>query len=430
MRKFLRVFMIVMVFIIALFCSFFALFYLFYKPELLLNGSEFISLGINQDYQEDGARAFIFNREVDGVIVRGKVDNTKVGTYELQYIYNPKFLNNMVIKIRTIKVTDSDAPSIKLDGENELSIYVGSKYSDPGFKASDAYDGDLTDKVIVNNKVEENKIGTYEIIYEVSDSSGNKTSAKRIVKVIARPTTTTTSKDKNGDNTLSSGTGTGTGRGLPILMYHFFYDETLGEVGIDNNYMEIHAFEEQMKYLDENDYYFPSWQEVADFVDGKITLPEKSVVVTIDDGHRSFFRLAVSVIEKYDIKVTSFLITSRLSDRSFTYLKSSKLNFESHTHDMHRGGCTGGSNGLFRCINYDLGLEDLNKSISILGSNEAIAYPYGDVTNNVLSITKAANFKVGVTTKYGKAKKGMDRYQLPRVRMYKGMSLERFKQSL
>lgn len=427
MRKFMRLFMIAMTFIIALFCTFFALFYMFYKPELLLDGSEYVSIGINQEYEEKGAHAYIFNREVDGVIIRGKFDNTKVGIYEIQYIYNPKFLRNMVVKERTICVTDSDAPTIILDGDEVVSIYVGSKFKEPGFKANDSYDGDLTDKVIVNGTVDVSKVGTYEIVYEVTDSSGNLYSTKRTVKVIARPTTT--SKDKNGDNTLSQGSGSGVGRGIPILMYHFFYDETLGEVGLDNNYMEIHAFEEQMKYLDEEDYYFPTWQEVADFVDGKITLPEKSVVVTIDDGHKTFFRLAVPVIQKYDIKVTSFLVTSRLGDKTYENFKE-KINFESHSHDMHRKGCTGGQNGIFRCINYDLGLEDLNKSIEILGSNDVIAYPYGDVTNNVLAITKAANFKVGVTTRYGKAKKGMDRYQLPRVRMYKGMSFEKFKQSL
>ena len=430
MRKFLKIFMIVMVSIIILFCFSFALFYFFYKPKLLLNGSEFISLNVNQEYKEEGAKAIIFNREIDGVIIKGKVDNLKVGDYKIQYIFKPKFLKNSVVKSRTIKVSDGDEPNIELDGDEEISIYMGSKYKEPGFKASDAYDGDLTDKVVINNNVDIKKIGTYEIVYEVTDSSGNKASTKRIVKVIKRPTTKTTSKDKNGDNTLSNGTGSGSGNGLPILMYHFFYDETLGEVPKDNNYMEIHAFEEQMKYLDENDYYFPSWQEVADFVDGKITLPQKSVVVTIDDGHISFFKEAVSVIEKYDIKVTSFLVTVYNQEKIFYHLKGDKINFESHTHNMHRKGCTGGQNGLFRCINYDLGLDDLHKSIEILGSHEAIAYPFGDVTNNVLTITKAANFKVGVTTRQGKAKKGMDRYQLPRVRMSKGMTLERFKQSL
>lgn len=34
-----------------------------------------------------------------------------------------------------------------------------------------------------------------------------------------------------------------------------------------------------MKYLSENNYYFPTWDEVASFIDGKQVLPEKSVVI-------------------------------------------------------------------------------------------------------------------------------------------------------
>ena len=35
-------------------------------------------------------------------------------------------------------------------------------------------------------------------------------------------------------------------------MYHFFYDESAGEEGKDNNFMEISSFENQMKYLSAN----------------------------------------------------------------------------------------------------------------------------------------------------------------------------------
>ncbi len=416
---------IIIFFIIVIFCSSSAVFYIFYEPDLKLNGSELVTIKLNQDYNEEGAKGYIFNHEIDSIDIKGSVDTSKVGSYEIEYILKVNYLKNSVSKSRIVKVTDEDAPIIELKGK-EVSIYTGSKYEEPGYNASDAYDGDLTDKVVVANNIDENKVGVYEIIYSVTDSSGNSSEAKRKVNVKKRPTT---SKDTNGDNTPTGGSKKGTGTGLPILMYHFFYDETLGEVGIDNNYMEIHAFEEQMKYLDDNDYYFPSWQEVADFVDGKITLPKKSVVVTIDDGHKTFLRLAVPVIQKYDIKVTSFLVTKWFEKSTINNLKKI-VNCESHTHNMHRKGCTGGQNGIFRCINYDLGLADLKQSIELLNSNEAIAYPYGDVTNNVIAITKAANFKVGVTTQPGKAKQGMDRYQLPRVRMSKGLTLDGFIKSL
>lgn len=345
MKSILRNISIIMFFVIVIFCSLSAIFYNFYEPDLKLNGSELVTIKLNQDYNEEGAKGYIFNHEIDSIDIQGDVDTSKVGSYEIKYVLKAKYLKNAVSKSRIVKVTDEDAPIIELKGK-EVNIYTGSKYEEPGYNASDAYDGDLTDKVVVTNNIDENKIGVYEIVYSVTDSSGNSFEAKRKVNVKKRPTT---SKDKDGDNTPTGGSKKGTGAGLPILMYHFFYDETLGEVGIDNNYMEIHAFEEQMKYLDDNDYYFPSWQEVADFVDGKITLPKKSVVVTIDDGHKTFLRLAVPVIQKYDIKVTSFLVTKWFEKDTINNLKKI-VNCESHTHNMHKKGCTGGQNGIFRCI--------------------------------------------------------------------------------
>ena len=71
--------------------------------------------------------------------------------------------------------------------------------------------------------------------------------------------------------------------GLPVLMYHFFYDKSK-ETDKDGNWIEISNFEEQMKYLAENDFYFPTWEQVENYIDGKQELPEKSVVITVDDG--------------------------------------------------------------------------------------------------------------------------------------------------
>ena len=42
--------------------------------------------------------------------------------------------------------------------------------------------------------------------------------------------------------------------GLPVLMYHFFYDKNKREPQ-DGNWIEINDFETQMKYLSENDFY-------------------------------------------------------------------------------------------------------------------------------------------------------------------------------
>ena len=151
----------------------------------------------------------------------------------------------------------------------------------------------------------------------------------------------------------------------------------------------------------------------------------------MDDGHKSIYTYAIPLLEKYKVKATAFIITSKDNAKKIKkYTNHEYIEFQSHTHNMHQGGCSGGHGGLFRCISYDKGLADLKKSIEFLGKSDALAYPFGDVTKNVLTITKDANFKVGVTTQWGYAKKGADPLQLPRVRMYKGIALSTFKSNV
>lgn len=385
------------------------------KPELTLKGNKEVVLELNSEYKEEGYKASILGKDFTNKVKEtNELDVTKVGTYEIKYKISHKYLKKNNEATRIIKVVDKTQPEIKLTGEN-VSIYVGDNYTEPGYNASDNYDGDITEKVVVNNSVDNTKAGSYEIIYSVTDSSNNNAEAKRTVEVKEKPIIKLTPTTKY------------SGYGIPVLMYHFFFDASKGQTGNDSNWMEISAFEEQLKYLVENEYYFPTWQEVADYVDGKIGLPKKSIVITIDDGDASFFELAVPVINKYNVKVTSFIVTSWTHAGIINTYRNDKINFQTHTHDMHKGGCSGGGHGgLFRCIDYNKGLNDLNTSINIIGSSDAIAYPFGDVTENALKITADAGIKLGFTTKYGKVYSGMNKLQLPRIRVNRGISLNGF----
>ena len=75
-------------------------------------------------------------------------------------------------------------PVITLKGSTSDAIIVGSKYTDPGYSASDKCDGDLTESVKVDGSVNSSKIGTYTITYQVSNSIGKTTTKKRTIKVI------------------------------------------------------------------------------------------------------------------------------------------------------------------------------------------------------------------------------------------------------
>ncbi len=392
---------ITIVTIILLIISLSIVYNLLRKPSITLNGSELITINYNSKYKEKGAKAKLGKKDITKKIkIDGQVDTSKIGEYKIKYTVNNHHQKKVVT--RTIKVVDKNKPTITLKGGQEISIKLNSKYNDPGYEAFDEYDGDISNKVVTDGLVDTKKEGTYTINYKVKDSSNNEFKITRKINV-----------KKNIDNKI------------PVLMYHYFYDKTLTD-GKNNNYMEIHDFEEQMKYLKENDFYFPTYQELLDFVNEKITLPDKSVIITIDDGQSSFFELAVPIINKYKVKVTSFIIGK--NGNKFKNYLSNNITYQSHTYNMHRGGCTGGHGGIFQCINYSEGLDDLKKSIEQLGSSDALAYPYGDINDNTKKITKDAGFKVAFTTKYGYVKPGMDPLELPRVRMSKGVTLKAFKQ--
>lgn len=52
-----------------------------------------------------------------------------------------------------------------------------------GVSATDKEDGDLTNKITVDGKVDTSKAGTYELTYTVKDSKNHKVNAKQTVTV-------------------------------------------------------------------------------------------------------------------------------------------------------------------------------------------------------------------------------------------------------
>lgn len=152
------------------------------SPIITLNGGSDVKVCPNAEYKEEGYTA---SDNYDGDIT-DKVNIKKTNDSIIYSVIDSS--NNKTQVKRNITYTDDKAPSIVLKGNNDLNIYVGNNYKEEGYTASDNCDGDITNKVIVTNGVNVNKIGTYIIKYEVEDSNSNKAEVIRTVQVINRPT--------------------------------------------------------------------------------------------------------------------------------------------------------------------------------------------------------------------------------------------------
>lgn len=143
----------------------------YFIPTLKIKGNNEVYVNLNSDYNDEGVIATYHGKNVSNeVITQGKVDVTKIGTYELTYTLK-KGLGEKQVK-RKIIVQDIGAPIIELKGEKTIHKAACEKYKEEGYTALDKEEGDLTEKVVVK---EEND----KIIYTVQDKSGNKAEVER-----------------------------------------------------------------------------------------------------------------------------------------------------------------------------------------------------------------------------------------------------------
>ena len=148
---------------------------------ITLNGDETITIYQGVTYNEPGFNAFD-NKNNDlssEVKIKSNLDTESVGTYTIIYS-----LHNNSIK-RTINVIERPEviTMIYLMGDKNINLKKDEEFKDPGYKAIDAIDGDLTAKVTKSGSVDTSKKGTYRIVYSVVNSKGITTTETRTIVV-------------------------------------------------------------------------------------------------------------------------------------------------------------------------------------------------------------------------------------------------------
>ncbi|WP_322410765.1 polysaccharide deacetylase family protein [Microbacterium invictum] len=206
---------------------------------------------------------------------------------------------------------------------------------------------------------------------------------------------------------------------IPILMYHQFTTNPEGESGwLRGNYAYIGDFDAHMNHIATGGFYLPTWDELSAFIDGRLWLPNRSVIITDDDAHQTWLYLAVPVVDKYQLLTTSFVITRWRQDGA----PSPWVLQRSHTHDMHEAG----ANGDGRITNYAVSeiVADMETSAQILGAKEVMAYPFGHYNETAKEGLRQAGFEMARTIEPGYVTIGTDKLALPTIRINYGMGLD------
>jgi peptidoglycan/xylan/chitin deacetylase (PgdA/CDA1 family) len=221
---------------------------------------------------------------------------------------------------------------------------------------------------------------------------------------------------------------------VPILCYH-----NLGEASKGRLVLAAAKFQEQMRYLKTKGYRVVNLREFVEWTKLGRQLPQRSVIVTFDDGYKSFKQYAYPVLKELGFTATLFVYTdyigagrNALSWQDLRDLQAEGFNVEAHTksHGDLRRAVGEGEAQHARRLQVELA-QPLDLFERNLGRRSSIiAYPYGSWDESVLA--KAGEY--GYVAGFSVRRQGNAAFIRPlagnRSQIYSEMTLEDFEKNL
>jgi len=224
---------------------------------------------------------------------------------------------------------------------------------------------------------------------------------------------------------------------VPILVYHRF---GAGDEPRDPMEVSRASFRAQMALLRDEGYQVIPLRDLGEFLAGRRALPRKSVVITIDDGFRSVYTIALPVLREFGFPATLFVYTDfvkrgpglewaalremvatglvEIACHSKTHANLS-LRREGETEPEYRARLGEEVRGPTRLLRERLGVP-----------SDAFSFPYGDANDEVITALKAEEYELALTVTRGGNAAFADPYRLRRTMIYGEDGLSDFRRRL
>lgn len=211
---------------------------------------------------------------------------------------------------------------------------------------------------------------------------------------------------------------------LPIIMYHSVLKDTskIGKYVVTPD-----TVLNDIKYLKENGYTFVSAQEVIDYSEHGIPLPEKPIILTFDDGHYNFFSYVVPILEQNGAKAIVSVVgsytdeysESNIKNASYGYMRwsevydmylSNRVEVGNHSYNFHstdrgRNGSKrkkGESMDAYKQVFYEDTEKAQNRFMTKTGFTPIIyTYPFGAYTEETTEWLRDMGFKMSLSCTEG-----------------------------
>ncbi len=186
-----------------------------------------------------------------------------------------------------------------------------------------------------------------------------------------------------------------------------------------------------MRFLSANGYKTARVCDLPILLSGGTGIPEKTVVLTFDDGFRNFYTAAFPVLQSYGFDATVFVVTDFLGKYNDWAgnppdFPRSQLMSVNEIRELDRHGIEFGSHTRTHPDLTKLGVDGVTSEVvdsqltlsDTLGrATASFAYPFGKRNSWVKQAVKRC-YNVACTTNLGKATRGSDLAALERIDSY------------
>lgn len=233
-------------------------------------------------------------------------------------------------------------------------------------------------------------------------------------------------KNNNNKNRFENVSLTSDNIGIPVLYYHSVDENAANEVTITPEKLQ-----EQLDYINDKYYVTITMTELYDHIENNKPIPEKSILITFDDGYMNNYTEAFPMLKELNMTATIFCVGNSLdgsyylSEEAIKEMSDYGIDIESHTvNHVH-----------LDTMSYDEQLLELKNSKNILEKITgkevlSLAYPFGDYNDNTIKAAKDAGYKMGFTTKLGLSDRTDDIYKLDRIYISSSYDMNTFKNLL
>jgi len=193
---------------------------------------------------------------------------------------------------------------------------------------------------------------------------------------------------------------------VPIFVYHTFSESCKTPLCTPRK-----TFDRQMRYLKDNQYRVISLKQLSGFLRYRHPLPEKSIVITFDDGYKAVFDIAYPVLKKYGFNGTLFIYTDFVgqSKNAITWgelraLKAAGFEIGSHgvSHDDLTKKKKGENDKAYLArVKKELRLSKEIIDKQLRQNTIYLAFPFGNYDQRILYLSEQSGYKMGLSVKGG-----------------------------